>query len=441
MSNRSDGASEISDCFGPELLVQSIECNGANMIKVLHTADVHLDSPLRSLATKNSELREIVANATRAAFGRLIDVAIAERVSALLIAGDLFDGKERSARTGAFLLSELDRLAKAGIRVFYIKGNHDAENPITGTLDLPAHVHVFDARGGHVQLTETVWIHGVSFADHHAPDSLLPRFKAPVQGAVNIAMLHSSLGGAAGHDTYAPCTVAELAGMGFDYWALGHVHKRQIHSQTPWVVMPGIPQGRDIGEAGPKSATLLTIDQGGIDVTEVPTSAVEFVRTALDITAAESDEALRAMLKRHLSQLRDNLAAPVGVIRLTLTGAPARHWQILRDRDVWTEQVTNLARAAGPLWIDKLLFELLPSQAGDDRTGAAEELASTMADLRTDPGFAAAAREELEAVMQDLPAGLRERLMADEAACAALIERLAKAGADRILAQMKGAEQ
>ena len=130
------------------------------MIKILHTADVHLDSPLRSLATRNSELRDIVATATRTSFSQLVDFAISEAVAALLIAGDLFDGKERSARTGAFLTAELARLGEAGIRVFYIKGNHDAENPITGTLDLPAHVHIFDARGGREQLTDDVWIHG-----------------------------------------------------------------------------------------------------------------------------------------------------------------------------------------------------------------------------------------------------------------------------------------
>lgn len=410
------------------------------MTRILHTADIHLDSPLRSLALRDPGLRETVAAATRSAFSRIVDAAIAEGVAAVLIAGDLFDGHERSARTGAFLTAELDRLGAAGIRVFYIKGNHDAENPITGTLDLPGHVHVFDARGGSAQLTEDIWIHGVSFADRHAPDSLLPRFRAPVPGAVNIAMLHSSLAGAEGHDTYAPCSVTDLAGMGFDYWALGHVHKRQVHSEAPWIVMPGIPQGRDIGEAGPRSATLLSIEDGRIAVSEVPTSGVEFNRSALDITQADSDEALRDLLRRHLGTLRDEIAAPVGVLRLTLTGRPARHWRILRDRDVWTEQAEELARAAGDLWIDRLEFDLAPPEAEAAETGgAADELAVTMAAIRAEPGFAAAARDEVDAVLQDLPVGLRDRLIPDEAARDALVERLARAGADRVLARMKGA--
>lgn len=409
------------------------------MIKILHTADVHLDSPLRSLALRNAGLRETVAAASRAAFSQMIDRALSEEVAAILISGDLFDGRERTARTGAFLLAELDRLAEAGIQVYYIKGNHDAENPITGTLDLPQHVHVFDARGGKHQLAEDVWIHGVSFAESHAPESLLPRFKAPVEGAVNIAMLHSSLAGAAGHDVYAPCSVSDLAAMGFDYWALGHIHKRQIHAEAPWVVMPGIPQGRDIGEAGPKSATLLTIEQGQIALSEVPTSVVEFVETELDVTGAANDEALRATLKAHLSVLSAALVAPTGVVRLTLKGAPARHWQILRDRDVWTEQVHVLAQTCGDLWIDKLIFELAP-EAAQDTSGASDELAAIMATICGEPGFQEHARQYVETVLQDLPATLRERLIADEATRDALVARLTQAGADRVLAQMKGAE-
>lgn len=409
-------------------------------MKILHTADVHLDSPLRSLAMRNPELGDAVAAATRAAFSGLVDVALSEAVGALLISGDLFDGKERSARTGAFLAGEFDRLGAAGIRVFYIKGNHDAENPITGTLDLPDHVHVFDARGGREQLTDDVWIHGVSFAGRHAPDSLLPRFKAPVPGAVNIAMLHSSLGGSAGHDIYAPCNVADLTGMGFDYWALGHIHKRQVHCDAPWVVMPGIPQGRDIGEAGPKSATLLTIEQGKIEVTEVRTSVVEFAQTVLDVSDAENDESLRRMLRQHLATLRQDIAAPTGVIRLSMTGRPARYWQILRDRDVWLEQANELAQGAGGLWIDKLLFDLSPAEDVEDATGAAQELAKTMAAIQAEPGFLGVAGAEVQTILQELPAGLRDKLMADEAARDVLTGRLAVAGARRVLAQMKGAE-
>jgi exonuclease SbcD len=232
------------------------------LIKILHTADVHLDSPLVSLAWRSEGLSEKVRSATRGAFTTLVDYALSEEVSALLIAGDLFDGAKRSAKTAAFLSTQLDRLRVAGIPVFYIKGNHDAENPLTGEVNLPTNVHIFDGRGGKIQLDEKdIWIHGVRFSGRHAPESLLNKFAAPVPNATNIAMLHTSLAGADGHDPYAPCTVAELSSLGFDYSALGHIRKRQVHSKAPWVAMPGIPPVRGIGAHGAKSATLIMIDQ------------------------------------------------------------------------------------------------------------------------------------------------------------------------------------
>ena len=357
-------------------------------------------------------------------------------MAALLIAGDLFDGAERSARTAAFLTLQLERLRECGIRVFYIKGNHDAENPLTGELSLPDNVHVFDGRGGKVRLADGVWIHGASFANRHAPESLLPKFPPPVEGAVNIAMLHTSLSGAEGHDPYAPCTVNDLAAAGFDYWALGHVHRRQVHSQAPWIVMPGMPQGRDIGEYGPKSVTLLTIAET-IGIEEVPTSVVEFLEVRIDATETESDDALRDLLKRILRDTARTLASDSGVIRLVLAGSTSRRWQILRDQDVWTESAAQYARETGNLWLDKVVFDL--SDSAPRGHSATDELAEIMETIREEPGFAQTCRAELEDILKELPPQRRAELLPDEAAMERLAQRLAATGAQRILARMKGA--
>jgi DNA repair protein SbcD/Mre11 len=406
------------------------------MIRILHTADVHLDSPLRSLAMRDAELREKVQTSSRTALTRIVETAISEDVAALLIAGDLFDGAERSARTAAFLILQLERLRARGIRVFYIKGNHDAENPLTGELSLPDNVHVFDGRGGKVQLTEDVWIHGVSFANRHAPESLLPKFHAPVEGAINIAMLHTSLAGAEGHDPYAPCTVADLAAAGFDYWALGHVHRRQVHSKEPWIVMPGTPQGRDIGEPGPKSATILNIDKE-IEIEEVPTSVVEFLHIQIDATDADSDDDLRDALKRTMHDASRNLSSESAVIRLELPGRARRRWQILRDQDMWKETAAQYARESGTLWLDKVVLNL--SDTAERGHSATDELAGIMTTIREEPGFSQTCRAEIESILQELPPQRRAELLPDEAAMDQLALRLAEAGAERILARMKGA--
>ncbi|NOC47322.1 DNA repair exonuclease [Ruegeria sp. HKCCD7559] len=405
-------------------------------MKILHTADVHLDSPLKSLALRDPELRERVQTASRAAFVRIVDTAIAEEVTALLIAGDLFDGAERSARTAAFLVIQLERLRECGIRVFYIKGNHDAENPVTGELNLPDNVHVFDGRGGKVQVSPEVWIHGVSFASRHAPDSLLPKFPGPVDGAVNIAMLHSSLAGAEGHDPYAPCSVGDLVSSGYDYWALGHVHRRQIHSQTPWVVMPGMPQGRDMGETGPKSATLISITDE-ITIEELPTSVVEFLEMPVDVKDLETDDALRDLLRRKLRDAADGLASDDAVIRLKLSGRTPRRWQLLRDQDVWMDTVAQYARETGVLWLDRIVFDL---SANDEAANSAtDELAVIMKTIRDQAGFAENYRTELEDVLKEIPPQRRTELLPDEAETNRLVLHLAERGAQRLIAKMKGA--
>lgn len=406
------------------------------MIKILHTADVHLDSPLRSLALRDPDLRDQVRTATRAAFTRIVDIALAEDVAALLIAGDLFDGAERSARTAAFLTLQLERLGERGIRVFYIKGNHDAENPLTGELSLPDNVHVFDGRGGKAQLTDGIWVHGVSFAGRHATESLLPKFQAPVESAVNIAMLHTSLTGAEGHDPYAPCALGDLTAAGFDYWALGHVHRRQVHSQTPWVVMPGTPQGRDIGDPGPKSATLVTIGET-IETEEVPTSVVEFLQVKIDATDIESDDALRDLLRQTLRGVAQGMVSDSAVIRLELTGRTPRRWQVLRDQDVWTDTAAQYARETGTLWLDKIMFGF--SDSAEPSQSATDELAGIMKTIREEPGFAEACRGEIEGILQELPPQRRAELLPDESAMDQLAQRLAVSGAERILARMKGA--
>ncbi|PRY88660.1 metallophosphoesterase family protein [Donghicola tyrosinivorans] len=409
-------------------------------MKIIHTADIHLDSPLRSLAFKDPRLSDLVQNATRQALKQIVDVAIELEVIALLIAGDLYDGAERSAKTAAFLLSQLGRLQEANIHVFYIKGNHDAENPITGELTLPSNVHVFDGRGDKVQIPDTdIWIHGVSFSGKHAPDSLLPRFNPPVPGAINIGMLHTSLAGAAGHDPYAPCTVADLSNHGFDYWALGHVHKRQVHSSQPWIVMPGMPQGRDIGEAGAKTASLLTISDGAISVSEIATSQVMFQDCALQVDDLRSTDELRIKMRNALSETASTITSDQAILRMTITGQTELRWELLRDADAWQETAVALAEDAGNLWIEKLIFDLSPPSAKTDHSGALDTLEEMMGQITFEDSFAAEATREVEAMIADLPPAVRKTLAPDEDRMKNLLQDSAEEGTDTILAMMRGA--
>lgn len=412
------------------------------MIKLIHTADVHLDSPLQTLALRDPDLREKVQCASRNAFTCIVEQAIEQQVTAVLIAGDLFDGAARSAKTAAFLLAELSRLNEAGIQVFYIKGNHDALNPLTGETTLPENVHVFDGDGGMVQLVGCdVWIHGVSFSEKKAEKSLVGKFSTPVPDAINIGMLHTSLNGSALHDVYAPCTVQELIDTGFNYWALGHIHKRQVHCEAPWIVMPGIPQGRDIGEPGPQSATLVTIDDGRITTSEFPTSSIEFTTLQLNVTALEEAPELQVLAKNALQELIASLRSDDGIVRVRLQGQNSLRWQWLRDREQWIESFNLLCRQTDRLWMEKLIFDIddTPKPVAD--ASALGELSGLMSTIRGEEAFNEAAIKLIDEVLSALPASERSKLLPNEQSQRELAASLSAQGEEQLLAIMKGVSE
>lgn len=381
----------------------------AGMVKLLHTADLHLDSPLRTLALRNSDLAQRIDNATRTALARIVDIAIEEQVAALLIAGDLYDGNQRSMKTAAFLIAQFQRLQARGIQVFLIRGNHDAESRITKEIGWPDNVHRFDGHGGHQMLGDTdIAIHGVSFADPHAPDSLVGKYRR-VEGAVNIALLHTSLAGAAGHDPYAPCDVADLVAAGFDYWALGHIHARTVHHEDPFIVMPGMPQGRDIGEDGPKSATLIHVEDGRIRVEERATADILFQRVDCDLTGTRDMDDVHTAVRLALDGLAGGVPA---VVRVRLIGETDLGWQIRRDLDLIREVAEQSARDLD-LWIDKIIADVAAPAAAE--SGAAAELAGLIAQIAAQPDFANQAEAALSRVVDDLPGELRGEYGADPA--------------------------
>ena len=99
--------------------------------RFVHTADIHLDSPLRSLSLRNADLAALIGDSTRQALVAIVDLCLEEQVDALIIAGDLYDGEQTSMKTARFLATQLARLSQAGIAVYKIRGNHDALSKIT----------------------------------------------------------------------------------------------------------------------------------------------------------------------------------------------------------------------------------------------------------------------------------------------------------------------
>lgn len=413
------------------------------VFRFVHTADVHLDSPLRSLALRDPEIAEMIGNATRQAFERTVELCLVERVDALMIAGDLFDGNLRSMKTAIFFSGQMRRLVDAGIRVFIVRGNHDAESVVTKNLFLPAGVHVFAGRAQAVPIEgRDIAVHGISFAQRKAPESLVPKFKAPVPGAVNIGLLHTSLGGADGHDDYSPCSVADLTAHGFNYWGLGHVHKRQVHAEGHCVVvMPGIPQGRDINEAGPKSVTLVTVSDGGdISLEERVTSIAQFERVNVDVTDAAEWEDVLARLERALRATREATESDHLVARIQFLGRTSLALRLRRDADLLLDDARQVAGACSRTSIEKLEVDCHPPETPPELAGydPVLELGDLIAnEVKDSDAFRATARDIVLELQSQLPASIRDFLGDSEQAIEEMVGRMISEGGDEVLARLK----
>jgi exonuclease SbcD len=334
--------------------------------RFIHAADIHLDSPLRGLAGYEGPAVECIRTATRQAFDNLISEAIGQEVSFVIIAGDLYDGDWRDYQTGLFFVRQMGRLAKANIPTFVLHGNHDAESQITRRLTLPEGVNVFSTRKPETFTLEElgVALHGQSFRQRDVTDNLVPAYPEPVEGAFNIGVLHTGMGGMGGHANYAPCTLDELVAKGYDYWALGHVHQGGILHQNPHVVFPGNLQGRHIRETGPKGAYLVSVeDHEIVELGLLHTDVVRWVHLQVNVDGCDRNAEAPERVRRAIEQAIDvDADGRLLACRIELTGRTEIHDHLL----VSAEHLLAEARAAAlgfgddAAWIERVVVDTEP---------------------------------------------------------------------------------
>jgi DNA repair exonuclease SbcCD nuclease subunit len=329
------------------------------MFKFIHAADVHLDSPLRGLSKYESAPVESIRNACRKAFENLVDLAIEEKVAFVLLAGDLYDGDWKDYSTGIFLSHQMGRLGKIGIPVFAVAGNHDAANRMTKALDVPANMKIFSSRKVEtIRLDNcSVVIHGRSFGTQHVDKNITVEFGAAEKGAFNIGLLHTSLDGREGHATYAPCKIDDLRSKGYQYWALGHVHKQEFVSEEPHIVFPGCIQGRHIRETGPKGCVLVTVEDGSVnEIERCPLDVLRWVYSHVDLTDASD---MAEVLERARMAISNEGASTEGrpiALRVRFEGTTA----VSNEMAAYPERFEQRIKALGAeifgddLWIEKV---------------------------------------------------------------------------------------
>lgn len=383
--------------------------------RIVHAADLHVDSPLRGLSRYEGAPVNELRSATRRALTNLVSLCLEEQAKLLLIAGDLYDGEWRDYSTGLFLSAELSRLREVGTRVVWIRGNHDAESRLTKHLALGDHVHELGAKRPETRVLEDlgVAVHGQGFATAAVTDDLSIHYPAPLEGALNIGLLHTALSGRTGHAPYAPCEVQTLANKGYDYWALGHVHAREVVREAPYIVFPGNLQARHVRETGAKGATLIHVEGKSIERIEHRTlDVVRFHHARVDVSAAEHvDDVIascrKAMLEA-LSQSEQRLCA----LRLSLCGKTRAHAGLMQD----PERVRAAIKArsheltTGDVWIEDVLFTTempLDLSSLSERDDAVGQLVRSLSALRTDPDRLASFMRELSELESILPHEVR----------------------------------
>jgi DNA repair protein SbcD/Mre11 len=379
--------------------------------RFVHAADLHLGSPLSGLARADAEVARRFALATREAFSELVRRAIEIEAAFVVIAGDVYDGEWKDNGVGLFFARELARLDRAGIRVALLKGNHDADSVVTRTISLPETAREFPSRRpGTVRFDDLkVALHGQSFADRVAADDLSRDYPVAEKGWFNIGALHTSCGGYAAHATYAPCSVESLSLKGYDYWALGHVHEYEELSRDPWIVFPGVLQGRSVRECGPKGAALVHVEDGR--VTRVERLIVDRARWAsleLDLSGLDDEAAALRRVEETVAPVAREAEGRLVALRLAFAGETRLHSVFARDpRRIADEAQAAAQRVHADVWLEELKLrtslrahagEIAPELKSLDLAGALEELGA-------DPDLLARAGAVVEQIAGKLPAG------------------------------------
>ena len=290
----------------------------------VHVADLHLGGRrwLRSTPV-DERFAERVSLADRLALRALVDLCVEERAQLLLCDGDIIDGWCRNHRVGLVLVHELLRLRDSGCEVVLLLGNHDVRTRVMNPLLLPEHARVLGVSGPETRVLDRIGValHGWSFPKPDAPADVASKYPAPLAGLLNIGMLHTSAEGRRGHVDYAPCSRWTLRRHGYDYWALGHVHTREVIATEPWIVFPGNLQGRGAREIGPKGATLVRVSAGRVATVEHRAlDALRFATVVADTSESERfDDVLSAARTALVKAVKEAEGRPL-VARLVLEG-------------------------------------------------------------------------------------------------------------------------
>ena len=329
-------------------------------IRFFHVADLHLGSPFKGITSMPDHQLKTLRNSTFDAFQTLIQSAVQDKPDFILVVGDIYDGEDRSLRAQHKFQQGMEVLNEHQIPVFICHGNHDHLGGKWTRFQLPSNVHVFQKKTEKVHIRirqQDIYISGFSYKERHVKESMISSYsEANDKEAIHIGMLHGSLAGDKTHDVYAPFTKDELISKNYDYWALGHIHKRQVLHMEPPIVYSGNIQSRHRNEKGPKGFYDVTLSKGDAQLTFIPTSAIIYNQVTCPCNDIVHTNEWFEAIEVAIEQFRSKYGAGVLEVKLTevnantlamLDGTPMDEWlsmvretQEMRDPLIWVQSIS-----------------------------------------------------------------------------------------------------
>jgi len=336
----------------------------------VHAADLHLDSPFTGITSESPAIASSLYSATFSAYTSLIDLCIEKQVQFLLIAGDIYDGADRSLRSQLRFRDGLQRLADNNIQAFVVHGNHDPFKEHSRSIDWPEGVHVFSYNKVKsipfmIDNSPVALISGISHENRHITTNLARKFTSLDANLFQIGLLHCNVGKDTAHEAYAPCELQDLIKTDLDYWALGHVHERKILHKDPYVVYPGNTQGRNIREQDERGCYLIQVDDNN-RITRIDFHELDDIRWfggSLTINGLDTLDQLENAVFGCIEDFSKKAGSRPLICRISLTGQGPLFKELSREHALpeLLEHLRDSYETKTPfVWVQDLIFDCRP---------------------------------------------------------------------------------
>ncbi|MDL4842745.1 metallophosphoesterase family protein [Aquibacillus rhizosphaerae] len=300
-------------------------------VSFIHCADLHIDSPFKGLSNIPEQQFKDIRESTFIALDNLVDLAISKRVDFILMVGDLFDQNQQSIKAQSRLTRAFEKLRDNSIDVFISYGNHDHVNGRLFDYDYPNNVYVFESE--HVDNfifkkddVPLATIYGFSYVEREVLDNKANKFKTVTSTPYQIAMLHGSVSSNTDHDVYAPFQISDLTSKSFDYWALGHIHKRQQLNDEPLIVYPGNIQGRSIKETGEKGCYHVEISETNRQLEFFPLQYIRFEEITIQADHCKDPQELEVLVEKTMKQTSERFGKSIVRLHITSDSVLLEQW-------------------------------------------------------------------------------------------------------------------